>query len=72
MLRSVPAHARGGKILFVFDIHIIDFQMEKTRGFYSHLNKEHNSPIMGRQSLKLENLLNEHWSHPMGDSRLSQ
>lgn len=42
--------------------------MEKIRGFYSNLNdKEHNSPIL--QTL---NLLNEHWSHPMANSRLLQ
>lgn len=55
MLASVTTHTRDGKISFLLDIHIIDFQMEKICGFYSNLNdKEHNGPMMGRESLKLE------------------
>lgn len=65
-------HARDCKILFLLDIHIIDFQMEKIRGFYSNLNKEHNNPMMGRESLKLEMYLTSTGVTQWGNTRLFQ
>lgn len=65
-------YARDCKILFLLDIHIIDFQMEKIRGFYSNLNKEHNNPMMGRESLKLEKYLTSTGVTQWGNTRLLQ
>lgn len=48
------------------------FQMEKIRGFYSNLNKEHNNPMMGRESLKLEMYLTSTGVTQWGNTRLLQ